>query len=366
MLKKISLSKILVIILVIPVSAGLAYVYEKRTPKTAQAFGTLTVDFGVPPTAPIFDFNDFKPGDCAVRSVGVTNDAIETEIVAIRSDNDADPDSLATQLSIIISEDSNDLYGGTSGAKSLAEFYSESNPDGIALSELPGGQSTTYDIEICFDFDSGNEYQKTSTVFDLIFGTNTPPIILPPECKHLEGIITEKIEGTEGNDKIHGSTANELIISYGGNDRIDPSSGSDCIITGPGNDRVQGTTGDEVIIGGEGNDRLDGGTGNDIIIGGPGNDRLRGGKDNDIIYGDEGNDNINLGSGDDEAHGGDGNDVIRGGSGIDTIWADAGLDKVWGGSGNDVLDGGTDHDRADGDSGTDTCTNFEVLKSCEL
>lgn len=325
---------------------GVVLAYRDAHPKNVKAFGSLIVDFGVPEGEPIFDFDDFKPGDCVDHTINVENTGDDTVMVVLKAEDTTNPDQLPNVLEVIIQENGTDLYGGGVGHKTLEDLFEDSQ-SGINLSPLSGGASTDYGITICFDINAGNEHQKSIVVFDIIFKTSLPPIELPEECSHLTGIITKVIEGTPENDRIHGSTANELIITYEGNDRIHPSSGHDCIVAGPGDDRVIGTSGNEVVIGGKGNDRLNGGSGNDIIYAGPGNDR------------------VNLGSGEDTAYGGDGDDRIRGGSGDDTIFGGGGNDRLWGDSGNDSLDGEGDIDNATGNSGVDTC-EAESESSCEL
>jgi Ca2+-binding RTX toxin-like protein len=76
----------------------------------------------------------------------------------------------------------------------------------------------------------------------------TPNDIRPSACAglYLNDIITGSgtITGTDGNDLILGSPANDTINGMGGND---------------------------CIIGGGGDNTIDGGSGSDICIGGPGN-----------------------------------------------------------------------------------------------
>jgi len=331
-MKKINFKLISTLVGVVIVAALAGYAAREQ-PTTTRAFGNLVVTFE---SDPLFDFDDFKPGDCTQKSITVTNNRDEEVRVATKSANEASVGDfdLATQLDFVISENGVALYGDASstGPKTLEDFYTDSDIiDGIMLTDVAGGGAqTVYKIRICFDINSGNDYQETKTVFDLVFGEILVPVKLPPECRHLEGIVTEKIEGTEGNDNIHGTIASELITGLGGNDRIDPSSGHDCIVAGEGNDHVDSSTGNEVILGGAGNDKLQGGTGNDII------------------YGGEGNDNIDLGSGSDTAYG------------------EAGNDHITGGSGDDYLDGGSDTDSLFGGSGTDTCVSGENLNSCEI
>lgn len=364
-------SELLQIVIIIASSliVGVTLMTKMVERSTVRAFGDLDVDFGVPEGEPIFVFNDFKPGDCTSKQITVVNNGPDDAKVAVRSKNEENVDGLASQLTIVISENSTDIYGGSNGEKRLDDFFADSdNENGVPLSTVTGnGGSAVYTFTVCFEWEAGNKYQETKVVFDLTFGEISVPIELPDECKELEGIITEVIWGTEGNDKIKGTIASELIWALGGNDKIDPSSGHDCVIAGDGNDKVIDSTGNDIIWGGGGNDKLEGGDGFDKIHGGEGNDTLDGGSDDDEIWGDAGNDAIKGGSGNDLIYGGAGQDNIKAGSGNDMVYGEEDKDKIDGGSGDDYLDGdGSDHDVLKGGSGNDTCINGEVLTSCEL
>ncbi len=399
------IKRLTALLLAFPLFLALFNIIQANRNRNIRAYGDLVVDFGVPAEGPIFVLDDFMPGDCEDHDITVTNGGLNTALVTIKSDNEIDIGNLSDILSIVINEISTDLYGGSSptGPKTLADFYLDSdNPDGIPLSNIAGESLTTYNIQVCFPWEAGNEFQKTSTVFDLVFGELLPPIDLPEECWHLRGTITEVVEGTEGNDRIHATTADELILLYGGNDKVWASSGDDCIVAGPGNDHVYEGTGDGVVLGGPGNDKIDTGAGNDSVYGGEGNDKIetgsgedyveggpgndniksgsgddvvfgnegndviRSGSDDDLVYGNEGNDVIRSGSGNDMVYGGSGNDVLRGGSGNDWLYGEEGDDVLRGQTGNDYLDGGDGIDVLKGNFGTDTCIFGETYSSCEF
>ena len=88
-----------------------------------------------------------------------------------------------------------------------------------------------------------------------------------------------------------------------------------------GDDRLRGTTASEVILGHAGNDRLRGGAGSDLLVGGAGADIL-----SDVIWipGDD----FNLSDRRDVFRGGPGRDVIRAGPN-DVVRAGNGDDHVW-------------------------------------
>jgi len=64
---------------------------------------------------------------------------------------------LARVLTIVINNGTKDLYGGTAGAKKLADFYSAGE---IKLDKLGASQSQTYNIIISLPSDTGNDWQK--------------------------------------------------------------------------------------------------------------------------------------------------------------------------------------------------------------
>lgn len=172
-------------------------------------------------------------------------------------------------------------------------------------------------------------------------------IELPRVCAVMVGIITRKIVGGSGNDRLRGTKEAEYLQGNGGNDRMDGGGGNDC------------------VDGGEGNDKMDGGGENDIMTGGNGNDDMDGGTGNDVLYGDAGNDKMEGSTGNDELIGGEGQDTMTGGTGDDVIWAESNNDTVKGGTGNDMLNGGPGHDVLHGGTGTDVCAEGEVMKQCE-
>jgi len=325
-------------------SLQLLYIWKEQKVDTARAYGHLIVDTGVPSGDPIFVISNFLPGDCEVRNISVTNDDTIPIELAVRSDNESQTQNLPDVLHITITGNSSVLY-----SESLAQFFIDSDSlDGTPLSTLNDGDTTSFEYKICFEENAGNQYQNAQTIFDLIFGEVISPLTLPAECSHLQGIITQKIEGTEGRDDIRGTNENELIIGYGGNDELDGASGTDC------------------VVGGDGNDELDGGSQEDVVIGGNGNDEIDGGSEDDIIYGNAGKDEIKGGSGNDKIYGGSEDDEIDGQSGNDEIYGEQGNDDIEGGSGNDYLNGGPGHDKLNGKSGNDTCIEGEELTLCEL
>lgn len=161
---------------------------------------------------------------------------------------------------------------------------------------------------------------------------------------NFDDLVTNAVEGTEGDDAIQGFNSDESINGGDGADEIYGFGGVDTILGGAGNDHLDGGDGQDTLIGGTGNDELSGGNGADTLEGGEDADKLYGGQDDDILLGDAGND---------ELHGGDGNDELSGGADTDELFGDSGADTLSGGAGDDVLHGGSGDDTLNGDEGND-------------
>ncbi|MFC1750804.1 hypothetical protein ACFL2V_18590, partial [Pseudomonadota bacterium] len=206
--------------------ASIVYHQNKNAFVTrVEAVGNLLITYlGVPLGDPVFEVTGFMPGDCETRTIDVENTGLDTAKIAVKSQNEIDTDNLSTQLHFRIYEDAIDLYGGTatSGAKLVSDFFvdSASFPSGIRLTDVAPSASTSYHFEVCFNDSAGNEYQKTSTIFDIVFGELIVPVELPEVCRELEGIVTAEIVGTPGDDIIEGTSASEYIRGLGGHDTI--------------------------------------------------------------------------------------------------------------------------------------------------
>ena len=134
-----------------------------------------------------------------------------------------------------------------------------------------------------------------------------------------QGVNT--IVGTDGDDRLAGST---------GDNAIDGGAGDDSIFGNSGADTLAGGAGDDSLIGNDGDDALDGGAGNDWLVGGGGDDQLLGDAGNDRLIGAGGDDTLDGGAGDDALNGGAGDDTLTGGAGDDTFVfnGDVGTDVV--------------------------------------
>ena len=387
-LKKFNLARNLLTFLVtLSLIVGGSNIYQATQPKAVYAVGDLNVEWGVDDGEPIFVVENMLPGDPPEqRSVDVHNLGPVTRdvgIIGVKTEEIVTEEiaAFSTILDFVISENGTDLYGGTAGAKTLDEFFTDSaGPNGLFLSTLGPGDSTTYTFKATFPAEAGNEFQNAKVVFDLIIGIS---LDIPDEC---EGIDLEgtPIIGTSKAETITGTPGNDLIMGLEGADIINGNSGNDCIIGGPGAENtINGNNGDDVIFGNEGADHINGNNGDDLIIGGPGADNLNGqngqdhlvgnegadllngGNDDDLLEGGESADTLNGGNGNDELHGNNGVDTLNGGPGNDQLFGESGNDTLRGDAGNDYLDGGANIDNANGGPQTDTCI-AESKTNCEI
>lgn len=93
----------------------------------------------------------------------------------------------------------------------------------------------------------------------------------------------DRLEGNGAAEILSGLNGNDVIEAWGGNDTIYGGNGEDRVIAGNGADLVLGERGSDVLIGGFGEDCLDGGQGEDILIGGGDADLLIGGQGGDLF-----------------------------------------------------------------------------------
>lgn len=101
----------------------------------------------------------------------------------------------------------------------------------------------------------------TLLFFSVIFSSESFAQV--PQCNGLDATII----GTEDNDKIRGTSSNDVIVGLGGNDKIQGKGGNDIICGGEGDDKLYGNQGNDILIGGSGNDKIHGGNGFDTCDG---------------------------------------------------------------------------------------------------
>ena len=164
-------------------------------------------------------------------------------------------------------------------------------------------------------------------------------------------ISIERLYGSNFNDTITGTSANEFLYGEDGNDTINGGGGIDRIYGGDGNDVQRGQGGNDQLYGSAGADQLNGGTGLDIAnyrasSAGVGVDMAAGGTGGDAdgdtyfgieaVYGSDFVDTITGNTSSNELRGFDGDDTLDGGSGNDRLFGGNGADTFIGGAGIDI------------------------------
>lgn len=345
------LRKFFALFVAVAIVIGAARAYELSNPSNAYALGDLQIDWGVPvPGDPIFNVTNMLPGDVEDRDVLVKNNGSLVRPVNVIGTRTGGAGDIESVIDFVVAVDGTDIYGGTTGAKTLTQFFTDSAaPAGLFLLDLNPTQTKTINFKATFDPNAGNNFQNTSVIFDLKISM---AFDIPAECIGIE-FAGDPIFGTSLGDVINGTAGNDLIFGLEGGDVINGLEGDDCIVGGSQGDTLRGNEGNDVILGSEDGDTLEGGDGKDRLFGQGGGDTLKGGADNDYLIGAESADTLEGENGDDYIEGNAGDDNIFGGEGEDEIYAGAGLDGADGGSGADYIEGNEDGDVLTGGSGND-------------
>ena len=196
----------------------------------------------------------------------------------------------------------------------------------------------------------------------------------------------EDLTGTSYGDDLEGTPGDDVIHGGGGGDKITPMFGDDAVYGGNGPDNLSGGPGmpsdcgnlgctkfdTDTVNGGAGSDRIDyssrdenltiaidgssksggfmendslssiedavGGGGDDLIYGNDSPNSLNGREGDDAISGRKGNDYLSGDEGNDHwLEGGADNDFVVGGAGDDRLMAVGGSDSLYGASGRDLV-----------------------------
>ncbi|ETW93398.1 MAG: hypothetical protein ETSY1_39425 [Candidatus Entotheonella factor] len=346
---------------VVSVSPGAAYVFERQGDGTWQEAAKLTA-------------SDAAPEDNFGRSVSLSGNRI-----AIGANLDDDNGSASGSAYVFAASTlppsscdcANATIEGTGGNDKLIGTPGDDIICGFGGNDRIFGEGGND----CLDGGSGN---------DRLFGGNGNDRLLGRAGNdHLRGGAgNDFLNGNADDDVLHGGDGNDVLTGQSGNDTLRGDAGEDDLSGGSGEDNlrggsdddvIKGDSGDDFLRGDDGNDILQGGTGEDVVDGDSGDDDLRGGSDSDIIKGDDGNDllegnggndMLRGGAGDDDLRGGAGGDDLSGGAGNDFIRGDSGNDVLRGGSGDDELNGGSNNDILRGDSGNDFLQGGAGRDSC--
>jgi Ca2+-binding RTX toxin-like protein len=89
------------------------------------------------------------------------------------------------------------------------------------------------------------------------------------DARQLETLGAIRLDGSENNDSLFGSSiseTNDILSGQGGNDNLSGYGGDDLLDGGAGNDNLYGGNGADILHGGLGADTLNGGAGDDIFL----------------------------------------------------------------------------------------------------
>lgn len=169
----------------------------------------------VPESKPLFNELNLLPGDIITKKLTVTNtSSTDTYSFGIATYDEIDNSGLGAQLALRIYDQSGTVYyGGTSGKKTLADLFNETDystipgeGNEITLSNITPNETKEFYVEVTFVDSSGNEWQEKSTEFS--FGLGYNGTILGEETKN-----EPKILGETGQSILIGSLVGTVLVS---------------------------------------------------------------------------------------------------------------------------------------------------------
>lgn len=160
MITIINKTKYFLVLIAIALASFLAIVSTAN----AQVSDVLDIEFQNGNNMPLFNEASFLPGDSVTRWVDVMNVGGASQIVAAKSEQVSNQDSLAEILNLEISHNSIVVFDDT-----LANFFSLSSLD---LSSISSGELIRYYFSIGMDDSTGNNYQEKTLGFDIVIGEN--------------------------------------------------------------------------------------------------------------------------------------------------------------------------------------------------
>ena len=155
------------------IALSVAVTYQLVSPTflsdtNAYAAGDLTVNWGVPEGSPIFVVNNWMPGNSQSRTVTIKNNTATAQPVKVKGVKTTETGNLSQVIDFVISQSGTDIYGGATGAKTLAQFFTDSGgASGVSLGTVSAGVTKSYEFKATFKPSSGNEYQAKNVVFNI-------------------------------------------------------------------------------------------------------------------------------------------------------------------------------------------------------
>jgi hypothetical protein len=132
---------------------------------------TATVGLAHDPGGVEFSADGLVPGDVVTGAVTVEyTGSAESVDVAMYGANLEDPNGLASQLVLTITDpDEEAIYSGT-----LAQFVAEEESV-LPWPDASPGDERTYEIEVAFDDEAGNDYQGATASVDFVWEATSNP-----------------------------------------------------------------------------------------------------------------------------------------------------------------------------------------------
>jgi hypothetical protein len=176
-----SIRKIILLILIPVVSFLLYGIYQSNQVPNIKAAGDLTIRVGGKGINgnPIFEFDNFAPGDFKEVTIEVANGDSVDRHLSIKGRLTEDNKDLGEVLFLEIFNGSDEIILGGPGEKmTIEDFFDRGDPDnpkdnGFPLFVVESGDSKELKIKVIFSPEADNEYQDARVVFDLIFGIIT-------------------------------------------------------------------------------------------------------------------------------------------------------------------------------------------------
>lgn len=205
--------KILFSVGVIGVFISVVAQHREAQAYTTRHYGQLTITYlNVPLGVPIFTITNIYPGaPKIIRTIKVKNSSGETKIIAVKGvkngpEGQSEP-FLESGLNLEIKEGVLTKFMDV-----LADFFEDSTgSDGVPLGTVNPGQTKYFDFIVEMPMASGNDYQKKSVVFDIVFGTLASEDLVinevmyaPKNGRDWDGRSRSRFDRHDKNDKDDG------------------------------------------------------------------------------------------------------------------------------------------------------------------